>query len=108
MQADAVIAMYDISQPNTVERLGVYWIPLINQHSQCPILVVGSKADLKTTSTSMAEYEETLLPVMREYKQVELLAECSAKSFLNITDLVYTVQRVVLHPTPPLYDIQTR
>lgn len=33
MQADAVIAMYDISQPNTVERLGVYWIPLINQHS---------------------------------------------------------------------------
>jgi len=53
----------------------------------------------------MAEYEETLLPVMREYKQVELLAECSAKSFLNITDLVYTVQRVVLHPTPPLYDI---
>jgi hypothetical protein len=34
--------------------------------------------------------------------------EGSAKSFLNIADLFYSVQRIVLHPTPPLYDIQRK
>lgn len=45
---------------------------------------------------------------MRDFQQVESIIDVSAKIFLNIPELCFCIQRVILYPTPPLYDIHSQ
>jgi len=48
--------------------------------------------------------EEEVAPIMREFKEVETVVECSALLPLNVSEVFYFAQKAVLHPTAPLYD----
>lgn len=48
--------------------------------------------------------EETILPLMNDFKEVETCVECSARELVNIAEVFYFAQKAVLHPTAPLYD----
>lgn len=46
--ADVVLLMYDVSQLNTAQRLGNYWMPRIQRVSpRIPVIVIGNKSDLR-------------------------------------------------------------
>lgn len=108
-RADVVMLMYDISRPETMDRLAFFWLPLITQHTKVPVAIVGNKVDLKqTTGNGTDQYEELMRPLLRDFKQCEVFIECSAKTLLNLPEVYYHIQRVVLYPTEPLYDHDSR
>lgn len=44
--ADIILLMYDLSNPETVERLGRYWMRVISGiNSTIPVVVCGNKLD---------------------------------------------------------------
>ncbi|KAL3897832.1 MAG: hypothetical protein SGCHY_003152 [Lobulomycetales sp.] len=77
-----------------------------------PVVLVGNKKDL--ADRSVLDHENTVIPVMAEFKQVfellltafkvETCVECSAKERTNVSEVFYFCQRAVLYPTAPLYD----
>lgn len=42
---------------------------------------------------------------MVQFPEVESCVECSAKTLHNISEMFYYAQKAVLHPTPPLYNM---
>ncbi len=50
------------------------------------------------------EHEELVTSLCKEFDQVEMGLECSAKLYLNIIDAIYCAQRAVLFPIGPLFD----
>lgn len=44
---------------------------------------------------------------MEDFPEIESCIECSAKTLKNISELFYYAQKAVLHPTGPLYIIET-
>jgi GTPase SAR1 family protein len=51
---------------------------------------------------------QSVLAVMEEFAEVESCVECSAKTLHNISEMFYYAQKAVLHPTAPLYIIETQ
>ena len=47
-------------------------------------------------------------PLAKEYKQVEIILECSALSMLNLSEVYSSAQQVVLYPSSPLYNSVTK
>jgi mitochondrial Rho GTPase 1 len=51
---------------------------------------------------------QSVLSVMEEFAEVESCVECSAKTLHNISEMFYYAQKAVLHPTAPLYHIESQ
>lgn len=45
---------------------------------------------------------------MEDFPEVESCVECSAKTLHNISEMFYYAQKAVLHPTGPLYIMETQ
>lgn len=91
-----------------------------------PVILVGNKIDLrekieKSVNTKTQEVfenpEENFMnamtsnqskDLMNKHREIELCIECSAKKLINISELFYQAQKVVLYPLQPLYQIPTR
>lgn len=106
-KSDVVLLVYDISRPETIDRLGTYWLDLITSISSSPIVIVGNKVDLKTDSQNFS-LEDIMRPLAKDYKQCEVILECSAQSNLNLSEVYSYAQKVVLYPTSPLYNSVTK
>ena len=39
-------------------------------------------------------------------QEIETCIECSAKSNINISEVIYFAQKAILYPTSPIYDSQ--
>lgn len=107
-KANAILLVYDVTRPDTIDRLGSFWMGFVSSHSNAPVILVGNKADLKQDIGQGEQFEDIMRPLARDYKQCEIILECSAKTFVNLTELYMCSQRVVLYPTSPLYDSNTR
>mmetsp|Transcript_25465 Transcript_25465/g.44302 ORF Transcript_25465/g.44302 Transcript_25465/m.44302 type:complete len:491 (+) Transcript_25465:517-1989(+) len=77
-------------------------------HSRAPIVLTGNKADLKPENQSLEAFEEMMRPIVKEWKQVEVVFEVTSKSPKLISNLFYYAQRVVLCPVSPLFDESER
>ncbi|XP_004873862.1 mitochondrial Rho GTPase 2 isoform X4 [Heterocephalus glaber] len=90
-----------------IHKIRTKWIPLVNGRTgsgpRVPIILVGNKSDLRPGSSM-----EAVLPIMSQFPEIETCVECSAKHLRNISELFYYAQKAVLHPTPPLYDSETK
>jgi small GTP-binding protein len=53
---DVVLVMYDMSRPETAERVGVYWMSLIKKY-KIPVIIVANKLDLEDLHREESEYE---------------------------------------------------
>lgn len=45
-KCDIILLMYDVTEPETVDRLASYWLRIINGiNNRVPVVVVGNKRD---------------------------------------------------------------
>lgn len=44
---------------------------------------------------------------MEEFSEIETCIECSAKTLKNISEMFYYAQKAVLHPTEPIYSVES-
>ncbi|KAI9468531.1 MAG: EF hand associated-domain-containing protein [Benjaminiella poitrasii] len=104
-KAHVICIVYAIDDPNTFNRLSLYWLPFIRSLGvNVPAVLVGNKIDLRGNDVANQSLEDEVIPIMNEFKEVETCVECSAKQLLNVSEVFYFAQKAVLHPTAPLYD----
>ncbi|KAF7727122.1 ERMES complex Ca(2+)-binding regulatory GTPase gem1 [Apophysomyces ossiformis] len=104
-KAHVICIVYAIDDPNTFNRLPLYWLPYIRSLGvNVPSVLVGNKIDLRGEDVTNQSLEDEVIPIMNEFKEVETCVECSAKQLLNVSEVFYFAQKAVLHPTAPLYD----
>ncbi|KAG2182690.1 hypothetical protein INT44_005670 [Umbelopsis vinacea] len=104
-KAHVICIVYAIDDPNTFNRLPLFWLPYIRSLGvNVPCVLVGNKIDLRGQDVTNQNLEDEIIPIMNEFKEVETCVECSAKQLLNVSEVFYFAQKAVLHPTAPLYD----
>ncbi|RUP48323.1 hypothetical protein BC936DRAFT_144711 [Jimgerdemannia flammicorona] len=107
-KAHVICIVYSIDDPNTFNRLPVFWLPYIRSLGvNVPVVLVGNKIDLRGEDVTNQSLEDEIIPIMNEFKlegEVETCVECSARQPLNVSEVFYFAQKAVLHPTAPLYD----
>ncbi|ORY98533.1 EF hand associated-domain-containing protein [Syncephalastrum racemosum] len=104
-KAHVICIVYAIDDPNTFNRLPLYWLPYIRSLGvNVPAVLVGNKIDLRGEDVTNQSLEDEVIPIMNEFKEVETCVECSARQLLNVSEVFYFAQKAVLHPTAPLYD----
>ncbi|KAI7869486.1 EF hand associated-domain-containing protein [Spinellus fusiger] len=95
-KAHVICIVYAIDNPNTFNRLSLYWLPYIRSLGvNVPSVLVGNKIDLRGDDVTNQSLED---------EEVETCVECSSKQLLNVSEVFYFAQKAVLHPTAPLYD----
>ncbi|GHJ86426.1 hypothetical protein NliqN6_2828 [Naganishia liquefaciens] len=105
VRAHVICLVYSIAEPSTFERVAEYWLPLFRREGvNVPVILVGNKIDLRGGAVTNEALEEEIAPLMRDFKEIETVVECSARLPLNVSEVFYFAQKAVLHPTAPLYD----
>nr|XP_027204426.1 mitochondrial Rho GTPase 1-A-like [Dermatophagoides pteronyssinus] len=101
-RASVICIVYAIDNEVTIDKISTYWLPLIHQrlgeNHSIPIILVGNKSDLVEYSSI-----DTVLPLMNQYKEIEICVECSAKNLDNLSEIFYYAQKTVLYPVTPIY-----
>lgn len=104
-KATVILLVYDITQPNSVRRLETLWLPYLSKHTNSPIVIIGNKLDLKSSSPDYSF--DTVISLLHNHAEMfEVVIECSAKSLENLYDVFIHMQNAVLYPLSPLYDIK--
>ncbi|KAJ1992031.1 ERMES complex Ca(2+)-binding regulatory GTPase gem1 [Coemansia spiralis] len=105
-KANVACIVYAIDDRSSFQRVHEYWLPLLRlQGINLPVILVGNKVDMRDEDIGHAAVlEDEVVPIMNEYREIEVCVECSAKALLNVSELFYFAQKAVLHPTRPLYD----
>ncbi|KAF7488768.1 Mitochondrial Rho GTPase 1 [Sarcoptes scabiei] len=82
--------------------ISTYWLPNIRkalgENHHVPVILVGNKSDAVECSSI-----DSVLHFLHQYKEIEISAECSAKTFDNLIEIFYYAQKSVLHPLTPIY-----
>ena len=83
-----------------------------------PVVLVGckqdafefglGKQDVKQKGQGPVSLERDVVPLMKEFREIETWLECSARNLAQVQEVVYYAQKAVLHPTAPLLDTQVR
>jgi mitochondrial Rho GTPase 1 len=110
--ANVVVLVYSVDDEKSIQRVRTFWLEKFRYLKlNVPIILAGNKIDLRggVDNPKAAEnMEEFIKPIMDEYREVEVCIECSAKTVSNIPEVFYFAQKAVLHPTGPLYDVDTQ
>lgn len=103
--SNVIALIYAVNDEKSFSRLGTHWLPYIRSLGvNVPVVIVGNKIDIRGADMNNPILEETVLPLMNDFKEVETCVECSAQELVNIAEVFYFAQKAVLHPTAPLYD----
>jgi Ras family protein T1 len=86
-----------------VLRLGINTMHIIQG---VPVLLVGNKADVKATMPPgrLAQQEDIAKKIMREFQEVEVWVDCSAKTMMNTNDLLFYAQKSAVCPLRAIFD----
>ncbi|GKB53875.1 mitochondrial Rho GTPase 1-like protein [Tanacetum coccineum] len=103
-KADAVVLTHACDQPSTLDRLSTFWLPELRRlEVNVPVIVAGCKLDLRDVHQAVS-MEQVMSPIVQEFPEIETCIECSAYKHMQIPEVFYYSQKVVLHPTAPLFD----
>lgn len=78
---------------------------------EVPVIIVGNKLDLVRTNPNLSFYtrvNKILKPLMREFEQVHMGIEVSAKERKNFIEMLYCAQSSVIFPLSPLINLSER
>ncbi|KAJ2808320.1 ERMES complex Ca(2+)-binding regulatory GTPase gem1 [Coemansia helicoidea] len=105
-KANVVCIVYAVDERESFRRTHEHWLPFLRRQGlSLPVILVGNKVDMRDEDAGPATVlEDEVVPIMNEYREIEICVECSAKALLNVSELFYFAQKAVLHPTRPLYD----
>jgi mitochondrial Rho GTPase 1 len=110
--ANVVVLVYSVDDDKSIQRVRTFWLEKFRSMKlNVPIVLVGNKIDLRggvDSPNATENMEEFIKPIMDEYREVEVCIECSAKTVSNIPEVFYFAQKAVLHPTGPLYNVDTQ
>lgn len=111
VKADVVVLVYGVNDEESQKRVSTYWLKKFrDQGIKVPIILVGNKIDTRggiSDPAAAAKMEAFIKPIMDDYREVDVCIECSAKTVSNISEVFYFAQKAVLHPTGPLYDVDS-
>ncbi|KAI2804670.1 Mitochondrial Rho GTPase 2 [Blomia tropicalis] len=101
-KASVICIVYSVENEISIDKISSYWLPYIHQtlgeDHETPVILVGNKADLVDYSSI-----DSVLPLMNQYKEIEICVECSAKKLDNLSEIFYYAQKTVLYPVTPIY-----
>lgn len=104
--ADAILLVY--SDNESYERLSQYWILTFRSFGlNLPIIVCKNKCDTNTQEDFQRIEDVEFLPLLANFKEVEICIQTSVKSQMNINHVFYLCQRAIVHPITPLLDSKT-
>lgn len=105
-RAHVICVVYSVDDEDSLDHVTSHWLPLVRSSahgSPLPVILVGNKVDLVDYSTI-----DMVMSIMEEYPEIESCVECSARTLKNISEMFYYAQKAVLHPTGPLYVLETQ
>lgn len=105
-RAHVVCVVYSVDDEDSLDHVTSHWLPLVRssiQGTPLPVILVGNKVDLVDYSTI-----DMVMNIMEEYPEIESCVECSARTLKNISEMFYYAQKAVLHPTGPLYVLESQ
>ncbi|PIA15350.1 mitochondrial Rho GTPase [Coemansia reversa NRRL 1564] len=105
-KANVVCIVYAVDNRDSFQQIHEHWLPFLRRQGiNLPVILVGNKVDMRDEDPGHGTVlEDEVVPIMNEYREIEICVECSAKALLNVSELFYFAQKAVLHPTRPLYD----
>ncbi|ANZ76718.1 BA75_03848T0 [Komagataella pastoris] len=104
-QADVIWLVY--SDNYSYERISLYWLNMFRSLGvNLPVVLCNNKCDLENSGLEEREQAiiDEMIPVLKEFKEVESCIRCSAKLNYNVVQASYLCQRAVTYPISPLYD----
>lgn len=103
--ADVILLVFDVSQPNSIGNLTDFWLANIQKYTKSPVLVIGNKLDLREKNLDYSL--ENTVKALSKSSYFDMVLECSALTLDNLSDVFLHAQKIVLYPVPPLYNITT-
>ena len=101
---EVFVICFSITSPNSFEQVKLKWYPEIKDHCpNVPILLIGTKIDLREDTTTISQLMEKGLAVI-SYQQGSILAneigaikylECSALNQIGLKELFEEAMRAV-------------
>ncbi|CCJ28386.1 unnamed protein product [Pneumocystis jirovecii] len=86
------------------ERVSLFWLPFFRSLGvNLPVVLCANKCDNLEADGSLI-IEEEMLPIMKEFKEVESCIRSSGKAHRNVNEVFYLCQRAVTHPIAPLFN----
>ncbi|ODQ64320.1 mitochondrial Rho GTPase 1 [Nadsonia fulvescens var. elongata DSM 6958] len=102
-QANVIWLVY--SDPYTCERISLFWLPFFRSMGvNLPVVLCANQCDLSGPLEASSVIAEEMIPILKEFKEIESCIRCSAKLNYNINQAFYLCQRAVIHPIAPLFD----
>ncbi|KAL4442838.1 hypothetical protein ABPG74_010727 [Tetrahymena malaccensis] len=115
LAAQVILLLYDLSNQSTIESMQNKWMKQIEQENpDVPVIIIGNKRDMLDEIQSQDKIpdgnriEKVIVPLIKNFKQVQMGFECSALLYQSISDVIYGAHRAVLFPLSPLYDIREK
>uniref|UniRef100_A0A060T8I7 Mitochondrial Rho GTPase n=1 Tax=Blastobotrys adeninivorans TaxID=409370 RepID=A0A060T8I7_BLAAD len=89
----------------TCERISLFWMPFFRSMGvNLPIVLSANMCDMTSSPELSQTISDEMIPIMKEFKEIESCIRCSAKLHYNVNEAFYLCQRAVTHPIAPLYD----
>eukprot|EP00601_Ochromonadales_sp_CCMP2298_P020292 CAMPEP_0173324208 /NCGR_PEP_ID=MMETSP1143-20121109/30931_1 /TAXON_ID=483371 /ORGANISM="non described non described, Strain CCMP2298" /LENGTH=750 /DNA_ID=CAMNT_0014268231 /DNA_START=156 /DNA_END=2408 /DNA_ORIENTATION=+ len=104
MAADSIIALYDVTRPDTFESLQSFWLPLIKDLSAGqykPVILVGTKTDLLVEEQDTQQLNGLLLA----FPFVMNCWHCSAVNIQNLENVFFLAELFVNFPLSFILDV---
>ncbi|RYY89212.1 hypothetical protein EON63_01160 [archaeon] len=104
--ADSIIALYDVTRPETLDNVSQTWLPLIMEISgkeKKPVLVLGTKIDLVNSDEDI----EKLQSIIEQFPFVVLASKCSSVK-LDVDRVFHLGVSLVTNPLFPIFDMNTK
>ncbi|SPQ23195.1 9ea03727-db25-4e73-bdcf-dff09cbd4180 [Thermothielavioides terrestris] len=87
------------------ERVALFWMPYFRSLGvNVPVVLCANKSDLAGSGSTPQVFDEEMLPVMAEFREIDSCIRTSAKEQHNVIEVFYLCQKAVTHPIAPLYD----
>ncbi|KAK0617197.1 EF hand associated-domain-containing protein [Immersiella caudata] len=102
-KSNVILLVY--SDHYSYERVALFWMPYFRSLGvNVPVVLCANKADLTAEGSTAQVFEEEMLPVMTEFREIDSCIRTSAKEARNVVEVFYLCQKAVIHPIAPLYD----
>lgn len=108
--ADSVIALYDVTRPETIDSLEELWLPTISDiwgsfSVSKAVIVVGNKTDLVNDQdeNQMDTDKVRMKKILKDFPFVVACYRCSAK-LVDVDQIFYASELAVTFPVGPLFD----
>jgi len=104
INADSIIALYDVTRPETLDSISNFWLPLITDLSTepyKPVILVGNKTDLLAEEIDT----EQLNNLFAAFPSVMNCWDCSAANIQNLDTAFHMAMLFVNYPLSFIYDM---